>query len=216
MKVKKLSVRVGAGEWIDGELGNHHRIMTAETSGRSGKTWGRKLEYPIHFFQYIKKEEEGHFGAIKTIKLEEIGYDDKLPCPPRDGPSNNKKENSLTCKVDTEGSTRVLIVSDDIIVSQQDPKVADETLVRCHLEKIGKEISDEEKRRAKIDELNKSVAGILCGAFLAIPGDDSQRSSHFKPDSPLSSLAETDSEVIETELQDLIDYDEGKRFVLES
>lgn len=209
LKVKKLSVRVGAGEWTDGKLGNQHRSMTRGASEGSGKTLAWKLEFPIHSFQFLTKEEDGHFGAAKTIKLEEIGYDDKLPCPPRGhGPSNNKKENSLCCQVDTEGSTRVLIVSDEIIGSQQDPKVADET-VRCHLEKIGKEISDEEKRRAKIDELNKSVAAILRGASLAIPGDESQRSTHFKPDNPLSSLAEMDSEAIETELQDLMDYDEG-------
>ena len=210
LKVKKLSVRVGAGEWTDDKLGNQHRITTKGASGGSGKTWGRKLEYPIHSFQFLMKEEDGHFGAVKTIKLEEIGYDDKLPCPPRGhGPSNNKKENSLSCQVDTEGSTRVLIVSDEIIGSQQDPKVADETLMRCHLEKIGQEISDEEKRRAKIDELNKTVAGILRGASLAMPDDDSQRSTRFKPDNPLCSLSETDSEAIETELQDLMDYDEG-------
>jgi hypothetical protein len=217
LKVKKLSVRVGAGVWIDGKLGNQHKIMTTGTSGRSGKTWSRKLEYPIHSFQFLKKEEEGHFGAVKTIKLEEIGYDDKLPCPPRGhGPSNTKKENSLSCHVDTEGSTRVLVVSDEIIGSQQDPKVADETLVRCHLEKIGQEISNEEKRRAKIDELNKIVAGILRGAIPAIPGVVSLSSSHHRPDNPVSSLAETDSEAIETELQDLMDYDEGKLFVLDS
>lgn len=208
LKVKKLSVRVGAGEW--------NEIITTGTSGRID----RKEEYPIFSFQFIKDEEQGHFGAVKTIKLEEIGYIDKLPCPARGnrghGPSNNKKECNLICQVDTEGSTRVLIISDEMIGTQQDSKVADRTLVRCHLESIRKEISDEEKRRAKIDELNKTVADTLHRAFLAIPVDDLKRSSHCKPDGPLCSLTEKDSEAIETELHDLMDYDEGKRFVLDS
>ncbi len=213
LKAKKLSVRVGVGEWIDGEFGMQHPTTTA-TLGRIGNS---KCS-PIYSFQFFKNEELGYFGGVKTIKLEEIGHNDTLPCPPRGdkglGPSYDKKEHSLSCQVDSEGSTRVLVISDQIIGTHQDSN-EDESLVRCHLERIGKEISDEERRRAKVDELSNTVARTYRIAFPADPDVDSQSSSHYKPDDHTCNLTATDAEAIETELQELMDHDEGKRFVLD-
>jgi hypothetical protein len=212
LKVKKLSVRVGAGEWIDGEFGRQH--PTTATLGQIGKSKGREYEHPIFSFQFFRNEELGYFGGVKTIKLEEIGHNDSLPCPPRCdkgfGTSYIKKENSLSCQVDSEGSTRVLVISDQIIDSN-----GDETLVRRHLERIRKEISDEEMRRAQVVELRKDVARTYSTAFPADPDVDSQSSSHYKPDAPPCNMTAADAEAIETELQELMNHDEGTRFVLD-
>lgn len=56
---------------------------------------------PFFCFQFIEDEEQGYFGATKTVKLEEIGYVDRLPCPER----NKEQSENLCCVVDTEGTT---------------------------------------------------------------------------------------------------------------
>ena len=221
MKDKKLSVRVGVGEWIEGELDRHNSITSLQA---------KKGRRPLFSFQFTENEEQGHFGAAKTVKLEEIGYMGKLPCPERGdrghGPSSNRKESSLLCQVDTEGATRVLIISDEVTGTH----INDETLVRCYLANIRKEISDEEKRHVDIDALNKTLA-VLAGGIdpTSSPKDETKvdlgndarsiplspidermsNPSHCDADDSLSrSLA--DSEAIESELQDIVDYDEGK------
>ena len=147
----------------------------------------------------------------------------KLPCPERGdrghGPSSNRKESSLLCQVDTEGATRVLIISDEVTGTQ----INDETLVRCYLANIRKEISDEEKRHADIDALaggidptsspkdeTKVDLGNDARSIPLSPIDERMSNpSHCDADDSLPrSLA--DSEAIESELQDIVDYDEGK------
>ena len=226
MKPKKLSVRVGVGEWIE------HRYKKQNRNNASGreKTW-----IPLFSYHFIQNEEMGHFGSIKTVKLEEIGYTDRLPCPSicdmRQVSLNERVENPLHCHVDTEGATRVLIISDEATDTDTDGK----TSVLRHLSNIRKEILDEEKRWAKIEIINRMLASMArnmnpsrshdvtkCGL------DDSICST------PLYSLAEnvdangsenadasddesvgcqlnavTDAASIEAELQNIVDYDEG-------
>lgn len=179
MKAKKLSVRVGAGEWIDSKID------------------GRTIDFPVFSFQFVQSEEQGHFGPVKTVKLEEIGYIDKLPCPLRGHDLSDMSGglcSSLICEVDTEGSTRVLYISDDEMVgNQQGLHLSDEALMRCHLESIKKNISDEKKRRAKIDKIKRTVTSIV----------------HSDGSSGSPKLTEEDSAIVEFELQDFMDYDEG-------
>ena len=222
MKAKKLSVRVGLGEWIEGELLTKQQSMFLGNADGTGKG-ANKSRRPLFSFQFIENEQQGHFGVAKTVKLEEIGFMDKLSCPAR---GNKGQESSLLCQVETEGSTRVLIVSE--CAQNQN----DETLVRCHLSNIRREISDEEKRRAKIDTLNKAVKQMLDDMDSSImPKDRSgldsissanttssfsqieegiDKASHITPELPHSLV---DSEAIESELESLCDYDEGKPFM---
>lgn len=84
-KPKKLSVRVGNCEG-------------ASTNKKEQK--GSKV--PFFSLHFINNEEEGYYGATKTIKMEEIGHIDVLPCP-----ENRHKEQTekVYCTVDTEGLT---------------------------------------------------------------------------------------------------------------
>ena len=218
LKAKKLSVRVGVGEWIGGELGKHDRMAMGDTFEGIKK----KSRTPLFSFQFIQNEEQGHFGAIKTVKLEEIGYFDKLPCPARGYKgSNDETETSLCCQVDTEGATRVLIVSDEMSKTQVNDDI---TLLRHNLTNIRREISEEENRRAKIDALHKTVT-LLTDSHPVSPGDASEIPLPSIGESTTSAVAEStvyrnpkndgllchlaDSDAIESELQYYMDYDEG-------
>ena len=62
-------------------------------------------------------EYQGHYGPCKTIKLEVVGFRERLPCPGvRTGGlynhSSMESENFLPCQVDIEGVTRVLIITE--------------------------------------------------------------------------------------------------------
>lgn len=88
-KPKKLSVRVGICEWIFDSNKKSNRPETAKS--------------PFFLsFHFIKDEEQGFYGVTKTIKLEEIGYVDRLPCPER---TNGEQAGHLYCLVDAEGTT---------------------------------------------------------------------------------------------------------------
>lgn len=220
MKAKKLSVRVGVGEWIEGE--SRMSRLSKQNSTVSTEGRARKNRKPLFSFHFIENEEQGHFGATKTIKLEEIGYMDNLPCPARGdhihGPPSNTKESSLLCQVDTEGATRVLIVSDEVISNEvTGARVNDGTLIHCNLVNIRKEISDEETRQAKINILNIAMSPTKIDQ-VDNPRDGTEDLSGDVPPAPLYSIDETlsntlrsleDSDTIEYELQDLLDYDEG-------
>ena len=213
MKPKKLSVRAGVGEWIDSGLRKRKK------HNRNGR--------PIFSFQFIENEEQGHFGAPKTVKLEEIGFSDRLPCPSNydkgQNAIDNRAESTLHCYVDTEGATRVLIISDEAHGTHTD----DETLIRRHLSDIRKDLCEEEKRRAKIEAIkavfirtnqdtkpNLSREGFEIGPHhSSLPPvaehhnetGDLGSNSH---DSMYSSISKPDADAIELELQDILDYDE--------
>ncbi|KAL7543443.1 hypothetical protein ACHAXR_012723, partial [Thalassiosira sp. AJA248-18] len=219
MKATKLSVRVGVGEWINSGLNRQNSLLGAAAERT------KKPQRPLFSFQFIENEEQGHFGAARTVKLEEIGYMGKLPCPARGDrgrdPSSNKKETSLQCQVDTEGATIVLVVSDALAGTQEN----DETLVRRNLSNIRKEISDECLRRSKFDELNTAL--VLSGSNVDQSSSDNDGTevdmrplSTFPINESTSNpshceLSETvicntvHSDAIESELQDIVDYDEG-------
>ena len=73
---------------------------------------GVKLLYP---FSLIESEEQGGYGPTRTVRLEQIGFADYLPCPAGGNVKLNEvthEAGQLLCRVDTEGGTRLLIVSD--------------------------------------------------------------------------------------------------------
>jgi hypothetical protein len=80
-------VRVGICEWIFDKKPNRPQA--------------NKSPFFLSF-HFIKDEEQGFYGVTKTIKLEEIGYVDRLPCPER---TNGEQTEHLYCLVDAEGTT---------------------------------------------------------------------------------------------------------------
>ena len=60
-------------------------------------------------FKKIESEDHGGFGPSKIVKLDEVGLEGVLPC----FDNGNQRDNAmLLCNVDTDGATRVLIISD--------------------------------------------------------------------------------------------------------
>lgn len=84
-----------------------------------------------------------------------------------------------------------LIISDEIKESYSD----DEILIKRHLTNIRREIASEEKRRAQLDGL---------GNILTTQANISTDNCDFDPSSALNLT------LIESELQDLIDFGEGQ------
>ena len=84
-KPKKLSVRVGKCEWTSGN--------TTATEAKS--------KAPFLSLHFVKNEEQGFYGATKTVKLEEIGHMENLPIPTY----KNDHQDEIYCIVDTEGTT---------------------------------------------------------------------------------------------------------------
>eukprot|EP00986_Skeletonema_menzelii_P013165 scaffold7491_cov142-Skeletonema_menzelii.AAC.16 len=177
MKPKKLSVRVGPGEWDSRD--------NCSTAG----TIERKKKRPIFSVHFVENEEQGHFGATKTVKLEEIGYMDKLPCPAKgEGgkTSTDGLDGGLHCYVDTEGATRVLIISDEVTQSLG----GDESLLVSHLTNIKKQLREENKTKTMIDLVRASIS------------DTGDGNTEFIDDS----IAQKD---LLSKLNDIVDYDEG-------
>ena len=167
-KPKKMSVRVGTCEWT---FANKNEVAK-ET---------KKTRFSLHF---IKDEEQGFYGATRTIKLEEIGYMDSLPCPV------HSQSEHVFCMIDTEGTTRALIVSDEIKGSNED----DEIVIKRHLTNIRKEIALESRRKSQLKALN----GILTP----------QEVTETNTQNAYLNIANTGNS-IESELQQLIDFGEG-------
>lgn len=60
-------MRVGAGEYTDGELGGRNSIKSVVNERP------RKNRRPLFSFQFVESESEGTFGPTKTIRLEGTG-----------------------------------------------------------------------------------------------------------------------------------------------
>ena len=73
------------------------------------KAKGKSESSKLFPFKLIESEDQGGFGPSKIVKLDEVGLEGVLPC--FDG-SNQRQKDLLFCSVDTDGPTRVLIVSD--------------------------------------------------------------------------------------------------------
>jgi hypothetical protein len=221
MKAKKLSVRVGIGDWNEDEM-NRRDGATSESIDETYRKSSLRSTLQHLSFQFIRNEEAGNFGTTKTVKLDEIGYMDMLPCPgqsdSRYEASSLRKEKYLVCQVDTEGATRVLIVSDDLIGAQ----VTDETVVRRHLANIRREIKELAKIRKELCALKETMALMTIspndGTQIFV-GNDSLTVPSIISEStggPSDYGAEeircshVNVVAIENELHELVDYDEGQ------
>ena len=88
LKTNKLLVKVG----------NQQQVSQAEKRGN----------YFLPF-DLIDSEDQAGFGSTKTVKLNEVGFEGILPCPEN---GISREAQSLYCNIDTDGATRVLVVSD--------------------------------------------------------------------------------------------------------
>jgi len=122
LKTNKLLVKVG----------NQQNITQSEKLG--------KIFLP---FEFIDSEDQGGFGSTKTVKLNEVGFEGILPCP-EDGIS--REAPSLYCNVDTDGATRVLVVSDSNTMKNAEDYF---DFLGTHQEVLAKEISTENNRLRK-------------------------------------------------------------------
>lgn len=152
MKPKKLSVKIGSNNislWDDeGTIDVHgihdfHNNSDAEPDIKGGRAARFKQILSAHF---VNSEERASFGAIRTVQLEEIGFQDVLPFPNiREAMRMNSAQDSnqfLRCQVDTDGATRVLIISDN--------KGTDErSVMQKHVSTIERQIRNEEQRRER-------------------------------------------------------------------
>ena len=100
--------------------------------------------------QYVKNEEEGGLGSSVTVKLEVIGCTEILPFPkPPSWASNG--EDFLNCYVDTDGITRVLIITDR--KANEDER----TDIKNHLTVLQQQIQQEKDRAVRIRELKSFI-----------------------------------------------------------
>lgn len=126
LKPNKLLIKIGV----------QHASMNKESSDT-------KLS-----FSMIESEDQGGFGPTKTVKLDEVGFECAVPCPEK-GPS--KEISFLHCTVDTDGATRVLIISDT-----KSSETADELrLLTKHIDLLSKELESERMLLCKYQEKKK-------------------------------------------------------------
>ena len=148
-----------------------------------------------------------------SLLLTEIGYMDKLPCPAKGGKvRGSPKDNSLHCQVDTEGATRVLIISDEMTSGHDN----DETYLRWNLANIRREISDEGRRKTSLEALSRTLS--LSLSCIEPPQNSPLSPIREKTSNPSQRESEgsllPDIDVIESEVQDIGDYGEGKLCML--
>lgn len=155
MKTKKLSVRVAAKAQdifkLDGMAGAQDKLMDASSDvereseavqGESDKiaSNGARLAQALAH-QFVDNEERGGYGPSISVRLEEIGYRSLLPIHAKDA---SRSRRFLNCEVDTDGGTRLLVVSDDSGV------VDERAMLKRHLDTLKKQIVYEQDRISEL------------------------------------------------------------------
>ena len=187
-KPKKLTVRVGTNlrslHGVDG-IANFQQSKTIKRASKASKTHatGIKVLYP---FSLIESEEQGGYGPTKTIQLEQIGFADYLPCPEGGGARDKAAatvldQEALLCRVDTEGGTRLLVISD---ATDSNAEEGEELMMRRHLHTLRKQIEEEQSRRDKFKSMKQRLTMSRRG------------SSHSLGKSALASIEESNEELL--------------------
>lgn len=163
---KKLSVKAA----FDQNFVSNHKsrsqkeiLFGADSTNRKGQEHMPKYRH-AGFLNFVGDEENGFFGPNRTIKLEEIGYKEELPCPIRAGANTEENESRLYCRVDTEGSTRVLIISEAHTSGQSD-EVA---LLEDHLRTLNKQIYDERLKQTHFNDIHNFLSGKYSGVSIQL------------------------------------------------
>lgn len=161
MKPQKLTVRVGTKQ--------HKRISKDRTSR------GVKNSLP---FNIVDSEDHAGFGASRSLKLDEIGNIDSLPCPIiQDSSKNEIGFSFLHCQITAEGKTKKLVVSDN-----QNCSLTDELKqLEDHLQNLTRQILQERQKYEGLLSLKK-----ILGA--STPSANAKSDEHHEPNLNQGSL----------------------------
>lgn len=162
MKSKKLSVRVAAKSQDifkpDDIAGSSEALSDVEsgdfdfdrdndtvTQIDQDKHTGRASRLRQAFaHQYVNTEEQGGYGPSISVRLEEIGFRSLLPTQSKEV---GKARQFLNCEVDTDGGTRLLVLSDD------SGSMDERRMLNKHLDTLKKQMTYEHDRIAELNSL---------------------------------------------------------------
>jgi hypothetical protein len=233
LRPRKLIVRVGpsnaivpvehAGAQKQGEPSSNHggadpdleQEKAQADKERRRRTRSKRLKQLLTT-QYVENEEEGGLGVSVSVKLEVIGFADILPCPKASDSdaSSPRDDDHLNCYVDTDGITRVLIITD------KNEKEDDRTDIENHISVLKQQIREEEARNVKLHELRRFVRGGEVGRTVSSEStgeDEDPDESKFPPvaiQDPAPSRVPRDSRssqtesMVNTELQNMAEFPE--------
>ena len=159
MKSKKLTVRIAVDRHETPKEVNNDELSTSESDltneensiqmvpeDKSANAVRADRLRQILAYQYVDNEERGGFGLPTTVRLEEIGFKSLLPVPSF-LEALNEKMKYLHCEVDTDGGTRLLIITE--FTGESD----DRKMMNQNIESLQKQILNEEERCGALQNL---------------------------------------------------------------
>ena len=211
MKSKKLTVRIAVDRHETPKEVNNDELSTSESDltneensiqmvpeDKSANAVRADRLRQILAYQYVDNEERGGFGLPTTVRLEEIGFKSLLPVPSF-LEALNEKMKYLHCEVDTDGGTRLLIITE--FTGESD----DRKMMNQNIESLQKQILNEEERCGALQNLKH---------VLTQPIEEEPMGSASNG----QAAEEERSNAIEDEIRELVDdFPEGnisKRFQL--
>ena len=211
MKSKKLTVRIAVDRHETPKEVNNDELSTSESDltneensiqmvpeDKSANAVRADRLRQILAYQYVDNEERGGFGLPTTVRLEEIGFQSLLPVPSF-MEALNEKMKYLHCEVDTDGGTRLLIITE--FTGESD----DRKMMNQNIESLQKQILNEEERCGALQNLKH---------VLTQPIEEEPMGSASNG----QAAEEERSKAIEDEIRELVDdFPEGnisKRFQL--
>ena len=211
MKSKKLTVRIAVDRHEtpkevnndelsigESDLTNEENSIQMVPEDKSANAVRADRLRQILAYQYVDNEERGGFGLPTTVRLEEIGFKSLLPVPSF-LEALNEKMKYLHCEVDTDGGTRLLIITE--FTGESD----DRKMMNQNIESLQKQILNEEERCGALQNLKH---------VLTQPIEEEPMGSASNG----QAAEEERSKAIEDEIRELVDdFPEGnisKRFQL--
>ena len=211
MKSKKLTVRIAVDRHEtpkevnndelsigESDLTNEENSIQMVPEDKSANAVRADRLRQILAYQYVDNEERGGFGLPTTVRLEEIGFQSLLPVPSF-MEALNEKMKYLHCEVDTDGGTRLLIITE--FTGESD----DRKMMNQNIESLQKQILNEEERCGALQNLKH---------VLTQPIEEEPMGSASNG----QAAEEERSKAIEDEIRELVDdFPEGnisKRFQL--
>jgi hypothetical protein len=198
LKPKKLTVRVGRLK----ALKYKSSFEVAKDSKKPSRIFSRGdvANFIPKYVHLVESEEQSAFGPSRTIKLEEIGFVEMLPCPSADERNSTSDVASLLCRVDTKGETRILVVSDCSDASGGNEK----SILLHHVEILTREILDEGLKLLKFRELEQ---GLKAPTIIISSASGRSRSPATLPNDVDLNPAEVKK--LESQIIDIADYPES-------
>jgi len=155
LRPKRLTVRVATGSTLlsDGNTRAKNSFKPVDIAGPL-KMFGEDHTSAGMFHKNIKDEKDSVFSPSISVRLEEIGFKDYLPCFVHREPEDDLSANRfLELEVDVIGATRVLVVQD---ASTSNGIVQ----LSQHLKLLGMKCNEVVERQKALAELKSSLADI--------------------------------------------------------